>query len=86
MQIKLNQKRLFSTESVKYLSTKIDENFNWCHHINDIVIKLNRANDLLYKIKSNVNSRTQKLIYFALFKTHLNHASLVWTQNTNALL
>ena len=38
---KLYGKRLYSTESVKYLGEKIDTNLNWEHHVNDLSIKLN---------------------------------------------
>ena len=41
--LKLNGKRLYSTNSVKYLGIKIDENLNWRQQIN----KLNRANAVI---------------------------------------
>ena len=51
IKLKLNRQRLRSTDSVsKYLSIKIDENFNWKHHA--ISTKLNRANAVLFKIKN----------------------------------
>ena len=33
-------------QSVKYLGSKIDQNLNCKDHINDIAVKLNRANAL----------------------------------------
>ena len=42
-------------QSVKYLGIKIDQNLNWKDYINDIVVKLNRANALLIKIRNFVN-------------------------------
>ena len=33
-------KRLYPTESVKYLGVKIDANLMWHHHVNDLSIKL----------------------------------------------
>ena len=44
LQIKLCSKRLYSTESVKYLGVTIDTNFTWQHHANDLSMKLNKAN------------------------------------------
>ena len=41
--IKLFGKRLYPTKSVKYLGVKINMNFTWQHHGNDLSIKLNRA-------------------------------------------
>ena len=44
-------KILYPTENVKYLDVKIDANLTWQHHVNDLSIKLNRANALLFKIR-----------------------------------
>ena len=44
IKMKLNEKRFYATKSVKYHSTKIDENLNWTQQISDIVMKLNREN------------------------------------------
>ena len=49
VKIKLNGKRIYPTASVKYLCVKIDQHLNWQHHINDLSVKLNRANTLLFK-------------------------------------
>ena len=43
-EIKLYGKRLYPTESVKYLGLKFDTNLTWQHHVIDLSIKLNRAN------------------------------------------
>ena len=37
--------------SVKYLGVKIETNLSWQYHVNDISIKLNRANYLLFKMR-----------------------------------
>ena len=47
LKIKLCSKRLYPTESVKYLGVKIDTKLTWQHHVND----LSRANALLFKIR-----------------------------------
>ena len=51
LKIKLCGKRLYLSESVKYLGVKIDTNLNWEHYVNDLSIKLNRANALLFKMR-----------------------------------
>ena len=51
LKIKSCGKRLYPTESVKYLGVKIDRNLSWQYHVNDLSIKLNRANTLLSKIR-----------------------------------
>ena len=52
LKIKLYGKRLYSTESVKYLGVKTDTNLSWQNHVNDLSIKLNRANALLLKMRN----------------------------------
>ena len=51
LKVKLCGKRLYPTESDKYLGVEIDANLTWQHHVNDISIKLNRANALLFKMR-----------------------------------
>ena len=59
---KLNRKRLYHSQSVRYFGIKIDQNLNRKDHINDIGVKLNRDNALQFKI------RNCKYCYF---KNHL---------------
>ena len=77
--IKLNGKKLFQTNSVKYLGIKIDKQLNWREHINEVAIKLNRANAMLYKVTEFVSTDTLR------FDSRLNYGNLVWSQNTNAI-
>ena len=49
LKIKLCGKRLYPTESVKYLGVKIDTNLSWQYHVNDLSIKLNRS--MLFSLK-----------------------------------
>ena len=82
---KLNRKRLYPSQSVRYFGIKIDQNLNRKDHINDIGVKLNRANALQFKIRNFVNIVILKTIYFAIFHSYINYASLVWAQNSNAM-
>ena len=67
LKIKLCGKRLYPTESVKYLGVKIDTNLSWQYHVNDLSIKLNRANALLFKMRKYVSLKILRSIYFAIF-------------------
>ena len=49
LKVKLCGKRLYPTESDKYLGVKIDTSLSQQYHINDLSIKLNRANALHFK-------------------------------------
>ena len=51
LKIKLCGKRLYPTESVTYIGIKIVTTLSWQYHVNDLSIKLNRANALLFNEK-----------------------------------
>ena len=84
IRIKLSRKRLYPSNSIRYLGVKIDENLNCKYRIHDIPTKLNRANALLFKINNYVNFNTLKSIYFAIFDSHINYANLIRGQNRNS--
>ena len=51
LKIKLCSKRLYPTETVKYLGVKIDTNLSWQYNVNDLSTKLNRANAFHFKMR-----------------------------------
>ena len=74
IKIKLSGKRLYPSNSVKYLGIKIDRFLHWHDQVNSIAIKLNNiANALLLKIRNYVNTKTLRNIYFAIFESHLSY-------------
>ena len=85
LKIKLCGKRLYPTESVKYLGVKIDANLTWQHHVNDLSTKLNRANALLFKMRKYVSLKILRSIYFAIFDSYLSYFCLVWAQNFSTI-
>ena len=72
---------IYPTEGVKYLGVKIDTNLKWQYHINDLSIKLNAANALLFKMRKYGSLKTLRSIYFAIFDSYLSYCCLVWAQN-----
>ena len=50
-----------------------------------MVIKLNKANVMLYKIRQFVNERTLISIYHAICDSHLNYVSIVWRQTKSSI-
>ena len=50
--IKLNEKQLYEIDSVKYLDIRIDKKLNWKANIDNIALKLSRANAMLYKVNA----------------------------------
>ena len=85
LKLKLNGKRLYPTNSVKYLGINIDENLNWKQQISDVAIKLNKAKVILSKLRHFIDRKTLKSIYHAIFEPHLYYSSLVWAQNSNSI-
>ena len=73
LKIKLCGKRLYPTESVKYLGVEIDKTLSWQCHVNDLSIKLNRANTLLFKMRKYVSLKILKSMYFAIFDSYLSY-------------
>ena len=49
LKIKLNGKRLYETDSVKYLGIHIDKRLTWKQRINYVALKLNKANAMFSK-------------------------------------
>ena len=66
IKINISGKRLYPSNSIKYLGVKIDRFLHWHDQVNNIAIKLNRANALLLKIRNYVNTKTLGNIYFAI--------------------
>ena len=85
LKIKLCGKRLYPSESAKYLGVKTDTNLNWEHHVNDLSIKLNRANALLFKMRKYVSLKILRSIYFAIFDSYLSYCCLDWAQNSSTI-
>ena len=81
LKVRLCGKRLYPTESVKYLGIKIEANLNWQCQVNDLSVKPNRANTLLFKIRKYATRKTLRTIYFDIFESHWFHCSIVWVQN-----
>ena len=69
---KINGKRIYEINSMKYLGIRIDNKLNWKAHISNIALKLIRANAMLYKVRDFVNVGILKTIYHALFETHIH--------------
>ena len=87
LKVKLCGKRLYPTESVKYLGVKmkIDTTLSWQYHVNDLSIKLNRAIALLFKMRKYVSFKILRFIYFAIFDSYLSYCCHVWAQNRRTI-
>ena len=66
---------------MKHLAIRIDSKLNCKAHIDDIALKIIRANAMLCKVRDFVNAGILKVIYHALFESHIHYARIIWGQN-----
>ena len=66
---------------MKYLGIRIDRKHNWKTHIDDIALELIKAKAMHYKDRDFVHARIFKVIYHALFDSHISYASIIWGHN-----
>ena len=71
IKITFTEKKLYPSNSVKYLGITIDKSLQRYDQVNDLAVKLNRANALFRKITNYVKMKTFRNIYFVIFDSHL---------------
>ena len=81
--LKINGRRLYPCDSVKYLGVIFDSNFNFEPHISSLCKKLSRANGILCKIRHYVSRKILLSLYFSLFHSHLSYSVNAWSVNIN---
>ena len=62
LKIKLNGKKLYKTDSVKYLGIQIDKRLTRKQQIN-VALKLNKANAMLSKLRHVLDIKTLRSVY-----------------------
>ena len=88
LKINLFGKRLYPTESVKYLGVKFDTSLSWQYHVNDLSVKQNRINVFLFKMRKYASHKMLRFIYFAAFDLLLccQGSKIIGTIQWNAIL
>ena len=84
LKLKIDGKRIFLTNSVKYLGILLDPHLHWKHHIHELNMKLSRATGMLSKIRHYVSYNTLISIYDAIFSSHMTYGCQIWGQKGNA--
>ena len=77
LNFRLSGQKIIPVTKVKYLGVIIDEHLNWNSHLDNIILKLNRATGMLAKIRHYVPYNTLINIYYAIFNSHLIYASQI---------
>ena len=83
LKIKINGKRLWPSNHVKYLGITIDCHLNWNQQINLLASKLSRAIGMLSKIRHYVQNNMLRSIYYAIFSSLMTYGSIIWGQAQN---
>ena len=73
-------KKLFPSTCIKYLGVLLDSDLSWKSQINNIAIKLKRANGALAKLRHFVPQNILTNVYYAIFHSHLQYCSQIWGQ------
>ena len=84
--IKMQGVKLKPTDQVKYLCLLIDHTLSWDNHINELNIRLSKANGIHSKLQHFVQPFTLISVYYVIFYSHLNYSILVWSLTTKANL
>ena len=69
----------------RMVGVKIDTNLNLQYYVNDLSIKLNRGNALLFEMRKYGSLKILRSIYFAIFESYLSYCCLVWDQNRSTI-
>ena len=80
LKVKINGKRLYESDFVKYLGVYIDSHLRWDYHIDFIAPKLTRALGMLTKIRHFVDFNTLRSVYFGIFSSIMLYAAQIWGQ------
>ena len=73
------EKRLYKTDSVKYLGIQIVKFMTWKLQINHVAVKLNKENAMLSILRYALNLKILMPVCYAIFESIICHASLVCT-------
>ena len=71
LKIKLNGKRLYETDSVKYLGIQIDKKLTWKRQIYYVALQLNKANAMLSKLRHLLDIKTLRSDYTLQYWSHI---------------
>ena len=66
---------------VKYLGVYLDEYLNWATNVNQLCLKLVKANAIFSKVYYFVNETTLRSIYFAILNSNLSYICTAWGQS-----
>ena len=84
--LKLADRYLEQSFSVKYLGLIIDCSLSWHDHIDHISNKISKSVNVIAKVKPYVTSQSLISIYYALIYPYLTYGCVLWGNNYEAPL
>ena len=84
LKLKIDGKKIYLSDTVKYLGVYLDQHLNWKSHIHELSTKLSLAIGMLSKIRHYVSNNTLISIYYAIFFSHMVYGCQIWGQKGNA--
>ena len=84
LKIKMNGHRIFPSKNLRYLGIYLDETLNGGFHCKTLATKLKRANGMLCKARHYISKDDLKILYYAIFSSHLMYGCQIWGQTINS--
>ena len=76
--LKLGDKHIKVTDTIKFLGIIIDQHLNFRSHTSAISNKISKINGLLFRLNNTLPSESLYLIYSALLVPHINYGIEIW--------
>ena len=76
--INFNNKSINRVSCIKYLGLYLDELLNWNNHVNEVCNALKRFFPTFYNIRSYLNLKLARTIYYAMMYSKINYAISVY--------
>ena len=76
--LKINQKEISRSESVKYLGVWFDDKLNWSAHIQKLSLQLSRCCNMLLHMRDFVNAHALVKLYYSFVYSRLTYGITAW--------
>lgn len=74
--------KITMVKSVKTLGVIFTEHMSWNEHVNSLCLKAQKAAGIINRCRHFLPTGVKRLLYQALFHSHLNYCALVWANTT----
>lgn len=81
--LKVQNKTIQSTNTIKFLGLNIDQKLTWAPHINEICSKLSTTCYIIKQLRDTVTSDILKLLYYGLVHSVLQYGLIFWGSSSH---